>query len=219
LKTKHKVLFLCLCVTLILGVSMLGSLAYMTDRDSVVNTFTAGKVGLALDEALVDPDGTPVPGADRVKQNTYHLIPGQSYVKDPTLRILADSEEAYVRLLVTINEIAALQAIFGADFLPEDYASGWDAETWPCVAISDVKDDSITYEFRYKETVSGEDGELVLPALFTGFTVPGALTAEQLATLDELKITVVGHGIQAATFADAEEAWAAFGEQFPDLSL
>jgi len=38
------------------------------------------------------------------------------------------------------------------------------------------------------------------------------MTGEQLATIADLEITVEAHAIQAAGFADADEAWAAFSK-------
>ena len=81
---KSKVLITILCAVLLVTVSVLGTLAYLTSQDEVVNTFTVGKVNITLDEAAVNADGTEIAGADRVKENNYHLIPGQTYVKDPT---------------------------------------------------------------------------------------------------------------------------------------
>ena len=78
-------------------------MAWLTDTQNTVNTFTIGKVEITVDEAAVTPEGAPIEGADRVKGNVYHLVPGKTYVKDPTLTVLADSEAAYVRMLLTLN--------------------------------------------------------------------------------------------------------------------
>lgn len=203
------------CGAALVTVSILGTLAYLTDTDYNVNTFTVGRVGITLDEAKVNPDGTPVAGADRVKENNYHLLPGQTYIKDPTITVNAGSEEAYVRILVTINNAGDLKAIFGDDFLPENYIDGWDKTIWPCSSITEHADDTITYEFRYYTTADASDltEGLVLDALFETITVPGELTGEDLAAISDLEITVTGHAIQAAGFEDAQMAWAAFEEQ------
>lgn len=150
---KTKVLILSLCVVALIAATVLGTLAYLTDSSETKNTFTGGKVNITLDETDVDEDGVPVPGADRVAGNEYHLVPGQTYVKDPTVTVLAGSEESYVRMLVTINEISALQSIFGTGFLPENYVSGWDNTVWVWEKTGEVVNDTITYEFRYFETI------------------------------------------------------------------
>ena len=97
-----------LLVVLVAAISIGATLAYLTDTDEAVNTFTVGKVGIKLDEAKVDEygeliykeDGETL--ADRVTENSYKLIPGHSYVKDPTVTVDAGSEESYIRISSSI---------------------------------------------------------------------------------------------------------------------
>ena len=96
MKKKTKALMLVLCAVLLVTASVLGTMAYLTSRDEVVNTFTVGKVAITLDEAKVDPDGTAVTPAERVKQNAYHLLPGHGYTKDPTVHVQANSEDSFI---------------------------------------------------------------------------------------------------------------------------
>ena len=212
---KLKILSAILSALVLVCVSVLGTVAFFTDREAVVNTFTVGQVEISLDETKVTPDGLAVAGADRVTENQYHLIPGQTYIKDPTMTVKADSEEAYVRLLVTFNCASQLDAIFapvGADLAA--IFNGYDAATWIYMGVAeDPTANTVTYEFRYKETVAPDGSDVVLDALFDSFTVPGFLTGEDLETIKDLKITVEGHAIQKATFTAADEAWAAFDQQ------
>ena len=103
MKTGNKILLWCLCIVAVVVISVTGTLAYLTDRDSAVNTFTVGQVDITLDEAKVNTDGTPVKGAERVQENEYHLIPGQTYTKDPMITVKAGSAKSYVRMMVTLN--------------------------------------------------------------------------------------------------------------------
>ncbi len=235
MKTKSKALLLSLCAVLLVAASVLGTMAYLTDKDTVTNTFTVGSVGLKLDEAEVKPDGTYEKDHDtRVQANKYHLIPGCTYYKDPTVTVEAGSEESYVRMIVTLNFATELQEIFGADFLPQDYITGWENTVWKSTedVTEDTTADTLTYEFRYvgtenkgtKEgTVKKADSAIVLDDLFESFTLPAEITNEQLAKLvtkdqdgnitDQFTITVVAHAIQADGFADVNAAWAAFDAQ------
>ncbi len=211
-----KVLLLTLCAVLIIVTSVFGTLAYLTSQDSVVNTFTVGKVNIVLNETKVTSDGKPVDGADRVTENNYHLVPGMTYVKDPTMTVVKGSEESYVRMLVTINCYSALTDIFGKPFLPQYFVSGWDSATWVSTEVIDVDTnaDTATYEFRYKETVKPTaNDDLVLDALFDSLTVPGSMSGDDMASIADLKITVVGHAIQAAGFDNADAAWTAFASE------
>lgn len=212
---RSKPLVLALCAVLLVVGTILGTVAYLQDTAEVVNTFTVGNVHLKLDEAVVNEKGEPQ-GDDRTEAgNAYHLIPGQTYTKDPTVTVLKGSEESYVRMLVTINCYDELASIFGDPFLPQYFVEGWDNTVWVSTEIISKDEDAntATYEFRYFETVeAGNDTDLVLDALFDTVTVPNTMTGDELAKIADLKITVEAHAIQAVGFADADEAWAAFSK-------
>lgn len=97
---KTKVLLTLACAILLVAASVLGTMAYLTDSDNVKNTFTVGKIDLTLDEAKTDIDGVPVENADRVQANTYKLMPGHEYTKDPIVHITAGSENSWVFIKV-----------------------------------------------------------------------------------------------------------------------
>jgi len=73
--------------------------------------------------------------------------------------------------------------------------------------------DTLTYYFYYTETVAAPDADIVLPVLFDSITVPEWVTGEQLAALNNFKITAVAEAIQADGFANADAAWAAYDAQ------
>ena len=82
MKTRSKALLLTLCAVLLVTASVLGTMAFLTSNDEVVNTFSVGSVAIKLDEAKANTDGSLVDGADRVKANSYKLLPGHTYNKD-----------------------------------------------------------------------------------------------------------------------------------------
>ena len=218
MKTKSKALkalLVALCAVLLVVGSIMGTLAYLVDTQEVVNTFTVGDVDIEVDEAPVNPDGTPIEGEDRVDGNEYHLIPGQTYTKDPTMTVKKGSEESYIRMMVNINCISELRAIFGEDFLPHEFIEGKDSNIWIYESTTENSDNSVTYEFRYYKTVDAFEAteDIVLEPLFTSFTIPGEMTGEELATIADLEIRVEGHAIQTVGFADDDAAWAAFDAQ------
>lgn len=111
MKTKSKALLLTLCAVLLIAASVLGTMAYLTSTAKVENTFTIGKVEIKLDEAKVNADGIPEEGAARVTANSYKLMPGTTYTKDPTVTVKAGSEESYVRMKVTFNNATEIIAL------------------------------------------------------------------------------------------------------------
>lgn len=219
MKTTKKALLFTFCAVLLVVASVLGTMAYLTSSDTVTNTFTVGKVKIKLDEAKVNPDGNyESDHGQRTKENTYHLLPGHEYCKDPTVTILASSEDAYVRTVVTVENIDKLKATFdGAEYYGEDgvfllqkLVNGWNPEIWIFEGYTEDESNG-KYEFRYTDTyVEGVTSDKQLPDLFTSIAVPGEeVTNENIDNLSHVKIVVEAHAIQADGFADADEAWAA----------
>lgn len=230
MKKAKKVLLLVLCAALLVGASVAGTVAYLTSQDQVVNTFTVGKVQIGLDEASVNVDGTYVTNHENhVKTNDYHLLPGMTYIKDPTVTVKANSEKAYIRMLVKVTNIVNLEAVFtdasyyGTDadgnkvFLLQNLVDGWDPAIWVYEGYT-ADGNNGTYEFRYfapVDTMNGND--LILDDLFETITIPGEdVDSDNIAYLDYVQIDVVAQAIQAAGFAadgdkTAEDvAWEAF---------
>lgn len=243
MKTKSKALLLTLCAVLLIAASVLGTMAYLTSSAEVKNTFTIGKVEIKLDEAKVNADGIPEEGAARVTANSYKLMPGTTYTKDPTVTVKAGSEESYVRMKVTFNNAAALMEMLPSadnleDYTPEEIAlikkiapilfltnytaadAGWLPEYTmfgmektladPNYFVYDAANDTVTYIFYYPTTVTATDKDVVLPAVFTEISLPEHVTGEQLAELNNFRITVIAEAIQAGNFADAADAWSHF---------
>ena len=212
MKTKSKALLLTLCAVLLVTASVLGTMAFLTSNDEVVNTFSVGSVAIKLDEAKANPDGTLVEGADRVKANSYKLLPGHTYNKDPMVTVLSGSESSYIKMTVTFSKAKELDAIFdpnGATLT--SIFNNYDSTNW--IYKGNTENDNMntrTYEFWYKETVGAPTADVALDALFDSITVPGTITNEQLATIEGMTITVNAYAIQADGFANAEAAWDAF---------
>ncbi|MGM9546895.1 MAG: SipW-dependent-type signal peptide-containing protein [Oscillospiraceae bacterium] len=207
MKTKSKALLLSLCAVLLVVASVMGTMAYLTSSDTVTNTFTVGKVEIKLDETdVTNPTGP------RVQANSYKLLPGLTYTKDPTVTVKAGSEPSYVKMTVTFTKAKELDAIFapsGADMT--SIFNGYDSTNWIDKGnTEDTDTNTRTYEFWYKETVDARTANVVLDALFDSITVPGSITKEQLKTIDGMTITVNAYAIQADGFTGAADAWSHF---------
>ena len=153
---KRKILSLALglCMVAILAVG--GTLAYFTDTDTQTNTFTAGKVGINLDEAVVKADENDNLVADGDKRTedaqTYKLHPNMTITKDPTITVDADSDNAYVAAVVTVKDTVTqtnMNTLTDADKYPtltfKAYAiqktNGADGSIFtPAAAWAEVKD-------------------------------------------------------------------------------
>lgn len=96
MNTKKKILLTLACAVLLVAGSVAGTLAWLTSTGTVTNTFTVGQVKITLDEAQVTSAGVK-DGNDRVSgSNAYHLLPGHTYAKDPTIHVQANSEACYL---------------------------------------------------------------------------------------------------------------------------
>ncbi len=79
---KRKTVIMLLAVAAILGLTIGGTLAWLTDTtDSVKNTFTTSDVDIELKETT----GTE-----------YQMVPGYTITKDPKVTVKADSEKCYL---------------------------------------------------------------------------------------------------------------------------
>ena len=78
--------------------SVLGTIAYLTASSAVSNTFTVGNVAIDMWETKVDENGEPVDPAATTKANVYKLVPGEKYMKDPTIEVKStlNGEDMYL---------------------------------------------------------------------------------------------------------------------------
>lgn len=75
----------------------------------------------------------------------------------------------------------------------------------------DKATDTLAYYFYYTGTAAAApDADVKLATLFDSIAVPEWVTGDQLAALDNFKISIVAEAIQADGFANADAAWAAF---------
>lgn len=186
MKTKKKALVLSVCAMLLVVTTVFVTVAFLTSTtEKVRNTFTVGQVEITLDEADVDEYGVPIPEAERVLGNEYKLIPGHTYVKDPTIHVDEDSEDSWIFAKVE-NGLGTAGTL--------DVASS----DWTLVP-------GTTNVYAYKDIVSAGDDVVV----FTQFTFANTADPE---TYKDATIDITGYAVQADGFDTAVEAWnAAFG--------
>lgn len=174
-----------------------GTIAWLTSTTgTVTNTFTVGKVTITLDEAKVNPYGKPVDdsgkvvdleNAPRQTENTYKLLPGHTYTKDPTIHVAADSEDCWVYVKIE-NQIADIEDT-NATIHSEMIADG----KWTLV-------DTKNNVYAYKETVSAGDDVVV----FSDFKLA---ENANVASYADKTIKITGYAIQADGINDAATGW------------
>ena len=196
MKTKSKALILTLCAVLLVAASVLGTMAYLTSTASVENTFTVGSVAITLDETDVD---NSTADADRDRANSYKLLPGHTYTKDPIVHVNSTSEDCYLFVKVA-NEITAIED--GTKVAAQMTAKGW-------VAVNGAPDVYVYTQSNAPAVVEGGSNVTV----FDNFTISGTVDNATLATYNNKTITVTAYAIQADGFEGktASQIWTAAG--------
>ena len=211
---KTKAILMALCAVLLVAASVMGTLAYLTSTDQVINTFTVGKVDITLDEAPVDANGQKTNGPRRTS-NEYHLLPGHRYDKDPIVHVAADSEDCYLFVKVE-NGIAAIEDPSNT-IASQMAAKGWDV----------VDADKGIYVYGTVAAPTAVDAGTNVP-VFDEFTISGDVTNEELAGhpvdpdypdgelvpgYEGAKVVVTAYAVQKDGFEnkDADYIW---GETF-----
>lgn len=199
---KTKVVMALACAVLLVGASVMGTLAYLTSTtDEVKNTFTVGdNVVITLDEADVtglgaleyEEDSTTL--KKRVTANTYKLMPGFTYVKDPTVHV--KGEYCYVYITVD-GDISSVEPTAKADSEYVSVAKQIENNGWKKV-------EGYTNLYVYatgtdSKTAVTKDTDLVI---FRSFTVDENVSYDTLNKMDDENIVINAYAVQKDGFTD-----------------
>lgn len=232
---KKKILAITLCVAMLAVAIVGGTMAYFTDTETQTNTFTSGKVAIAMDEAVVeqnDAGDLVATGARTADAQEYHLYPAQTVTKDPTIYVDAESEDAYIAAIVTVSgDLYSLIGVEGYDNIDitqiasgglmaaaSTQVSGWNGlamlyETDACViyqAAAKANNTWTLYIFM-KDAMSA--GSQV--TLFDTLTIPTDWDNEEMAQINGMQIKVDAYAAQTNGFDSCYDAMtAAFPEAF-----
>lgn len=209
MKTKRKALLLALCAVLLVAASVLGTMAYLTSTAEVKNTFTVGNVAITMDEKDVDndtdtADNVNINGEVRDTKNSYKLLPGHEYTKDPVIRVTAGSENCYLFVKVD-NQIA------GIEKTDSTVASQMAAKGWVAVTGHDGIYVYVGTEPDATTPVAVSAGTNV--PVFDKIVIDGAVNNTTLAGYANKTITVTAYAVQKDGFEGktAAEIWTAAG--------
>ena len=184
MKTRTKALLVSICAILLVVTTVFVTMAFLTSKTGdVVNTFTIGDVKITLDEAKVDNMGEK-DGTTRVTANSYKLIPGHSYIKDPTVHVDANSEDCWIFVKVENG----LKDIIDTKTIEAQMAE----KGWTAVAGQ-------TNVYAYKDVVSANANVVV----FDDFKLKGD---ENVANYANASIKITAYAIQADGFATSAAA-------------
>lgn len=180
MKRMNSVVVTVLCAVVMIGVSVLGTLAYLQAQTApVTNTFVAGKVAISLMEYEIDVNGKAVADTAVNVNGSIKLVPGRVIEKKPFITVSDDSEECYLFVKVE-NGLA--------DYGTIQWAAGWQEMSpgvWYCETKQSENAKVYVFDsFKCKDTIANYNN-------FTG------------------TITIIAYAVQAEGFADAAAAWSA----------
>ena len=185
---KKKTIALIVCLTLIIGCAIGGTIAWLTDKTAAVtNTFTAGDVDIDLTETDVEGDGT-------LTANSYKMVPGNTITKDPKVTVVAGSEACW--LFVKVEKSANFDT-----FMTYEMADGW-------TELTGV--DGVYY--RQVNTLTSDQTFSVLKN--NNVTVKNTVTKAMLNAegFTAPTLTFTAYACQLASFNDPALAWAEVSE-------
>lgn len=175
-----KVVVVLLALVLLIGCAAGGTIAWlMTNTDPVENTFSASDIQIDLKETTGD---------------TYKLIPGKTYAKDPVLTVQSTTD-VDCWLFFKVEETDTLNVL--------SYAlntTGWTAlDGVDGVYYREVKVTDTTKSFYLLQGTTGYANGYV--------TISEDLTLAQMTEASTASLKFTGYAIQKEGFDDPAAAW------------
>lgn len=217
----------------LVAASILGTIAYLTASSAVSNVFTVGDVNITMFETKVDTSGVPVSPKVEVDTNSYHLMPGATYTKDPTIRILSkfESDEMYlfVKSSNQIREIEAANVENPAADAPKSMRQQMEDNGWIQLVksgdgieivwvygtraadgtITPTPVNPTTKQVRGDSTI-GPEGEI---RLCENFTIDK--NVKNISLYGAAKVSFTAFAIQTTGLDTAADAWEAIKATYP----
>lgn len=177
-----KTMFMILAVVLIVGISVGGTLAWLTDTtESVTNTFTVGDINITLDETKTD----------------FKMVPGNTIEKDPKVTVEGGSEDCW--LFVKVEKSNNLDT-----YITYTVDSDW-------TRLTTDKDGNSISDLIYYRSVTASDGDQVFSVL-TGdqVTVKDSVTKDLMEQAKDSAptLTFTAYAVQKDNIDTAAAAWA-----------
>ena len=189
MKARSKALLLALCAVLLVAVSVLETMAYLTSKTQVItNTFTVGDINIELTETK--------PESKQAK-----IIPGVDIEKDPKVTVKANSEACW--LFVKVEQTGT----FVTDKVTYSVMTGADGWT----ALTGV--DGVYY--REVDAVTADTYFYVLAGNMDHpngvVTVSENLTRAEINSIDaearQPQLAITAYAVQHDGFSTAAAAW------------
>lgn len=224
--TKKKVFVIALVICLVAILSM-GSLAWFSSQDDVVNNFyvadsdddTADKIfSLDVYEYTENSPANKVTSGDSFTE----VLPGDTLKKEPHIENKGHYDQ-YIRAIITISDANVWANALGAEFNDDALIAcfdGFDATKWTDIT-TEVVGTNIRIVMYYNGILDGTDtvndaesGTISDITVFKNVKIPQAMEQDDAAAFgaDGFSITVKAQAVQTENVgATAKEAFATVG--------
>lgn len=205
---SKKPLILCLCVVASVVMGLTGTLAFLTDTDTKVNTFVVGNVDIEVEEEF--------------EQNSP-LAPGATVDKKAKITNTG-ANEAWVWMTVAVpadvDDYIDLEWANGYTPVPADgeTKTGDDGNQYVVYTVKipeklapGESTDELLQSVTLAESVDYQDGQYVS-------VVDGVVTPIE-TDLSKLDVIVTGYAIQTDGFENVDAAYEAYGDQWGDTTI
>lgn len=145
---NKKVVAMVAAMSVVGALTIGGTMAWLTSKSEVVNTFTINTVGGDIDE---DDSDDSTPDKDRDKRNEYDMVPGKSEMKDPTVHMNNTETTVPSYVFIKVEEVIEEGLVFD-DYI--DY--GIDTTSWKKVDGSEGVQEGLYYQ-EYDPASSNKD--------------------------------------------------------------
>lgn len=222
-KTVRNAIVLTLAAALLVTATVFTTLAYLVSTAKVSNVFTVGDVTIEMFETKVEADGhisgghtseTHTPGYKPTSKktadtNTYPIVPGGTYCKDPTIYINANSAET-ILFVKTRNQIANIETTDASQTMKQQMINnGWQR-------VAKMSNGDWIYVFVGTGSTAGTENNaaFIIPKkdyvqafdLFNQFTIDKECNLEQYKLAQGAAVTLTAYAIQADGFTTVDPA-------------
>lgn len=206
---KKKILIALTAAALLVTLTIGGTLAYFTDSDERENVVTMGNVDIVLketDEKTRD-DGT-------IGLDYDHILPNQEIKKDPYVEIVNDSQDAWVRVKLTIADATGSARNMTEEektALTEAINAGVGLEKADCLWVYNATDNYYYCKKPFSLTAgtAGKEDFTKKEFLFEKFNIPEEWNNDQAKL--KFKIELIAEAIQYDSFVTDVSAFGTTG--------
>jgi len=194
--SKKKIAVVLASAALIASLVIGGTLAYLTDTDTVTNTFTIGDIQITLTEP-----GWSDLGVDGIANTSddpgYELVPGDTRVKNP--KVTAVEGDSWMRIKM---EIVATDGSMDSTRVTKIMSTitglnvGAGANQFTLVGAADSATRTYTYNSKLAEGATAQ--------LFTGISIPTTFTRTDMLALGRYTIKLTAQAIQSDNLTQAD---------------